>query len=50
MTPAGGQQPAAPDEGQSAPVDPVQEGSPATGPEAPVPPGVPDDAEGVATA
>ena len=28
----------APDEGQSDPVDPVQEGAPATGPEAPVPP------------
>lgn len=26
------------DEGQSAPVDPVQEGAPATGPEAPTPP------------
>lgn len=33
------------DEGQSAPVDPVQEGAPATGPEAPTPPSraVPDD-------
>ncbi|MBD8607320.1 MULTISPECIES: hypothetical protein [Aeromicrobium] len=27
------------DEGQNDPVDPVQEGAPATGPEAPVPPG-----------
>ena len=36
------------DEGQSAPVDPVQEGAPATGPEAPTPPSYPvtdDDAE-----
>lgn len=28
------------DEGQNEPVDPVQEGAPATGPEAPLPPGV----------
>lgn len=35
------------DEGQAAPVDPVQEGAPATGPEAPVPPvaPLPDDEE-----
>lgn len=35
------------DEGQSAPVDPVQEGAPATGPEAPMPPSRPvlDDDE-----
>ncbi|MCW2831575.1 MAG: hypothetical protein JWP31_2267 [Aeromicrobium sp.] len=33
------------DEGQKDPVDPVQEGEPATGPEAPVPPtGSTDDA------
>ncbi|MDX6278559.1 MAG: hypothetical protein QOJ72_2687 [Nocardioidaceae bacterium] len=33
------------DEGQGDPVDPVQEGAPATGPEAPVPPGGSDDAD-----
>lgn len=42
---AGTQDPAAPDEGQSAPVDPVQEGGPATGPEAPVPPEGSTDAD-----
>ena len=31
------------DEGQGDPVDPVQEGAPATGPEAPVPPGAEQD-------
>jgi hypothetical protein len=36
---------AQPDEGQGDPVDPVQEGAPATGPEAPVPPGGSDDAD-----
>ncbi|MFC5677426.1 hypothetical protein [Aeromicrobium endophyticum] len=33
------------DEGQNEPVDPVQEGAPATGPEAPVPPGGSTDAD-----
>jgi hypothetical protein len=33
------------DEGQNDPVDPVQEGAPATGPEAPVPPGGSTDAD-----
>ena len=37
-TPSESVNPAA-DEGQNEPVDPVQEGAPATGPEAPVPPG-----------
>lgn len=35
------------DEGQNDPVDPVQAGEPATGPEAPVPPGGSDDADDV---
>lgn len=35
----------APDAGQGQPVDPVQDGEPATGPEAPVPPGGSDDAD-----
>lgn len=33
------------DEGQGDPVDPVQEGAPATGPKAPVPPGGSEDAD-----
>lgn len=35
----------APDEGQEGDFDPVQTGAPATGPEAPVPPGGSDDAD-----
>lgn len=41
------QTPTAPDHGQGEPVDPVQEGAPATGPDAPAPPvdsSVEDDA------
>jgi len=33
------------DEGQGDPVDPVQEGAPATGPEMPLPPDEPDDSD-----
>lgn len=32
-----------PDEGQGDPFDPVQEGAPATGPEAPMPPGTTEE-------
>jgi hypothetical protein len=43
-TPIGPDGPGA-DEGQGEPVDPVQEGAPATGPEAPVPPDGSADAD-----